>query len=142
MTVEFDRSSVCMGDDCMPHIEKRELADTELASDLLYCLSKYVPSMYNVVWTVYSPNVTDKIIGYIITDNQGKSEVELNIRNATLNELFTINLDNITVFCKYYHQGSFSWIEGKTGKYIEKHSECSTLLEKVKSECKVNKCSM
>jgi len=97
-----------MGDDCMPHIEKRELADTELASDLLYCLSKYVPSMYNVVWTVYSPNVTDKIIGYIITDNQGKSEVELNIRNATLNELFTINLDNITGHAqrKVYQNGT------------------------------------
>jgi hypothetical protein len=130
MIIDFDRDSVCMADDAfVPHNEARVLVDTMLASDLLKDSVTYVPKMRNVVWAILSPNNSKKVIGYVITDNQGNAKVESNVGDATLKDLFNKDLQYVSIICKYYHQSSFSWQDG--GK--EKYRDCKNLLEKVKS---------
>ena len=134
MIVNCDRDSVCMGDDCMSHKMKIELSNIMITSMLLMKLSNYVPRMKNVVWAILSLNTKNKVIGYIVTDDSNNSSFELTNPDTNVEELFIRDIENISVYCRYYHQGTFSWIEGKTGKHIEKHINYPTLLEKVKHE--------
>jgi len=134
ITIELDRASVCMGDDCNSHKLKRKFDETMSIVDFLLELSDYVPSMHNVVWVVISLNSINKVIGYIVTDEEGKVTIELAVSNVCLKDIFSNEAD-ISVFCRYYHQSSFSWINGETNQRIEKYSKCKTLLEKVKMDC-------
>jgi hypothetical protein len=134
MAIELDRDSVCMGDDCQPHKLNRTFDEIMTIFDFLLEISDYVPSMHNVVWVVVSLNSINKVIGYIVTDEEGKATVELNSSNVRLKDILENKVD-IKVFCRYYHQSSFSWIDGNTKQPIEKYSECKTLLEKVKIDC-------
>lgn len=134
MIIDLDRESVCMGDDCTSHNTSRNFKQTMLISDFLQELSNYVPSMTNVVWAVISPSSINRVIGYITTNEEGKPTIEVNGSNEYLKDIFQKEV-GIEVFCRYYHHGRFSWIDGKTKQHIEKYSECKTLLEKVKMDC-------
>lgn len=134
ITISLDRESVCMGDDCIPHQISRVFSQTMLIRDFLQELSGYVPAMANVVWAVVSVNSINNVIGYIVTDNEGKPTIDISGSNLRLKDIFQ-NQVSINIFCRYYHQGHFSWIDGKTKQHIEKYSECKTLLEKVKMDC-------
>jgi len=134
ITIELDRVSVCMGDDCDSHKLKSKFDETMSIVDFLLELSDYVPRMHNVVWAVISLNSINKVIGYIVTDEEGKVTIELVASNVSLKDVF-LNKVDISVFCRYYHQSSFSWIDGNTNQRIENYSECKTLLEKVKMDC-------
>lgn len=134
MFITYNRESVCMGDDCMSHKLNRELADNMMVSELLLDLANYVPKMHKVVWAVSSSNVPNRIIGYIITDDQGNDSFSIK-EDITLAQLFETNTQDISVFCKYYHSGSFTWRNGDTGEIVEKYKEQKTLFEKVKMAC-------
>lgn len=134
ITISLDRESVCMGDDCTPHQISRVFSETMLISSFLQELSGYVPAMANVVWAVVSVNSINNVIGYIVTDNEGKPTIDISGSNLHLKDIFQ-NQVSINIFCSYYNQGRFSWIDGKTKQHIEKYSECKTLLEKVKMDC-------
>ncbi|BCJ95497.1 hypothetical protein acsn021_30660 [Anaerocolumna cellulosilytica] len=120
-----------MGDDCFSHAEEKEYDKSVTIAYVLEEITHYVPSMYNVVWTISSP---DDLVGFIITDNQGNAEIELNIQNKEIVKLFSSET-GVELHCRYYHQSSFSWTDGKTGEYIEKYKECGTLIDKVKMHC-------
>ena len=124
-TIMVDRSSVCMGDDCMPHKEELQINSRMKMSELLTVLSEYVPTMHEVVWAVCSG---DNVCGYIITDKDGNSEVEVNGEDKKAVTL----IEKDEVVCVYYYLGRFRWTDGETGELVEKYPECETLLEKVK----------
>lgn len=134
MIIDLDRESVCMGDDCTSHKVSRNFKQTMPISDFLQELSDYVPRMNNVVWAVISLSSINKVIGYIVTDEKGKPTVEVKGSNVYVKDIFH-NEVGIDVFCRYYYQGRFLWIDGETKQRIEEYSECKTLLDKVKLDC-------
>lgn len=144
MLIEFDRESVCMGDDCHSHIESRQIDGSLMTSKLLEELVHYVPSMENVIWAIYFDNSRfGKIIGFILTDEHKKAAVELSIKDMPLEDLFAeeenpkkeISERKVSVSCRYYHDGRFTWRDGNSGKLIEKYPKYSSLFEKVKKDC-------
>ena len=120
MQIKLNRNSVCMGDDCVSHETEKEYPHDMFVSDFLKSLSSYLPPMKNVVWLITSNNASDNAIGYFITDNLGNADIELNIDNTTLKDVFADNLNSAEIHCSYFHQNSFSSYSGET------------LLEKVK----------
>jgi hypothetical protein len=131
MLIELDRDSVCMGDDCMPHKRKTTYSDNSRVSSLLSNLCDYVPRMNNVVWAIVSLEAESKVIGYLISDNSGKYQIDMNMERQ-LSSLFLKSRDTINVSCNYYHNSSFTWINGTDGGIINKYPECATLIKKVK----------
>ncbi|MBK1810238.1 hypothetical protein JHL18_06255 [Clostridium sp. YIM B02505] len=131
--VNLDRDSVCMGDDCQSHKIRRSFEDKMSVEDFLHELSCYVPSMSNVVWAILCSSTINTVLGYIITNKDCMPTIESEFEKHSLKQLFEAKID-IDVYCRYYHQSSFSWIDGATNRSIEKHSEYKTLLEKVKAE--------
>ena len=107
MIVKFDRSSVCMADDCTSHIEAKSYRDTILLSGVLQELITYVPSMYNSVWVISAKNTSKKYLGYIVTDRYANSKIELNTANTALLKLCTDNTMIMTINCNYYHQNTY-----------------------------------
>lgn len=134
MIINLDRQSICMGDNCMLHNVSRNYKETMLISDFLQELSDYVPCMTNVVCAVISLENGNEVIGYIITNEEGKATIEVNRSYLYLKDIFR-NKVSIDAYCRYYHKGSFSWINGETKQRIEKYPECKTLLEEVKMDC-------
>lgn len=126
VSILLDRDSVCMGDDCNSHQKEITIDGNIFLSDFLKMVSKYVPSMKNVVWAVVS---SLDVIGYIITDEQRIASVEVCGDDQSI-----VNCNISKVFCRYFHSGSFSWRDGKTGEIVKKYPECKTLLEKVKMQ--------
>lgn len=125
-TIRVNRDSVCMGDDCFPHEKSLTIDEKMTMINLFEYLIDYIPTMYNVIWVIRS----DKgICGYIITDDNGHSNIEL-----VGNNFFIINTKISKIMCKYYHSSSFIWIDGQTGECINGYDESLTLLEKVKKE--------
>ena len=121
--ITIDRDSVCMGDDCVSHDEEITVDENMKLADLLYYLACYVPAMKDVVWAVCSDR---GLCGYIITDGEANASIEVYGENIT----YSTKLKNVK--CRYYHQNSFSWTDGKTGERVNKYTECSSLLEKEK----------
>lgn len=112
--IEFDRDSVCMSDDCFSHRKKETLPADMLLSQLLLLAAEYVPNMSDIVWAV---DTNCGVCGYIYTDSDSNSSVELSLDDLTLAELKINRLS-----CRHYYQYNFN----------EKYAECATLLEKVK----------
>lgn len=54
ISIQVNRDSVCMGDDCNSHEANIVLPENMLLSELLQRLAGYVPSMKNVIWAVQS----------------------------------------------------------------------------------------
>lgn len=126
ISIEVDRDSVCMGDDCFSHRTNLTLPESTNLLQLLKRLADYVPTMKNVIWAVRSDV---GMCGYIITDADSNAAFELCGANMLVTEM------NISeVMCKYYYPSVFSYTNGKDGKQIEKHPECRTFLEKVKKD--------
>lgn len=133
-TVEYDRDSVCMGDDCMSHkTEKNHSGEMSVFSLLMDC-AHYVPNMHNSIWAVVSSNTENLVIGYILTDENGNHTVETEQPDSTLEELFGTANKNSGVFCRYFHMGRFTWCDGETDSIVEEYPECKTLYEKVKKK--------
>lgn len=125
-TIQVNRDSVCMGDDCFSHEKSLTIDKKMTLMNLFEYLIEYIPTMHNVIWAICS----DKgICGYIITDDHGHSNIELVGDN-----FFLINIKISKIMCKYYHSSSFTWTDGQTGECINKYGESLTLLEKVKKE--------
>ena len=124
--MHIDRDSVCMGDDCVSHEIIMNFPENARLSQLMQELIDYVPSMSDVVWAVQSDA---GMCGYIITDRNTNASFELCGTDRLISEMQIRK-----VFCKYYYPSLFSYIEGGTGREIEKYSECSTFLEKVKKD--------
>jgi hypothetical protein len=131
--VNLDRDSVCMGDDCQSHEVRRSFDEKMSVVDFLHELSGYVPSMSNVVWAILGSSTTNTVLGYIITNKDCIPTIKSEFEKLSLKQLFEAKI-GIDVYCRYYHQSSFSWIDGATNCHIEKHSEYNTLLEKVMAE--------
>lgn len=124
--IQVDRDSVCMGDDCDSHEVIMNFPENAKLSQLMQKLIDYVPSMSNVVWAVRSDV---GMCGYIMTDRNRNASFELCGTNHLISEMKIRK-----IFCKYYYPSIFSYIEGETGRQIEKYSECSTFLERVKKD--------
>ena len=135
IVVKFNRDSICMGDDVSSHAVDRELSSNMPLSALLVALSLYVPTMRDVVWAVLATNA-NKVLGFIITDEHGEAQIELCVNDAPVSKALISDTGHPAIYCRYYHQYSFTWRCGATEEIINKHSECSTLLEKVKRELK------
>ena len=134
MIIKIDRESVCMGDDIVSHSIKKDLPKNMLVSELLLYLANYVPIVKNSVWVIVSLNSENKVIGFIDTNSQQKYQIEINVTDTPIKNLFTKDINNISIICKYFYEGKFSWINGETGEHIIKFKECRTLLGKVKQE--------
>lgn len=120
----FDRDSVCMGDDADSHQKEIVINSNILLSEFITMLIKSVPSMYNCVWSVTS---NTNVIGYIITDENGHSTVDV------CGEDKSVGSSNIErVFCTHYYDNYFTKKDPETGKKIDEYPECQTLLQKVK----------
>lgn len=126
ISIQVNRDSVCMGDDCNSHEVDMVLPENMLLSELLQRLASYVPSMKNVIWAVRSDA---GMCGYIITDSHAIASFELCSVDMPVKE---INISRI--MCRYYYPSIFSWIDGQTGNRVEKYPECRTFLEKVKKD--------
>lgn len=124
--VQVNRDSVCMGDDCVSHKIIMNFPENARLSQLMQELIDYVPSMSDVIWAVRSDV---GMCGYIITDRNANASFELCGTDCLISEMKIRK-----IFCKYYYPSIFSYIEGGTGRKIEKYSECSTFLEKVKKD--------
>ncbi len=124
--ISADRDSVCMGDDCESHDCSSSWERTAEVSRLLEWLVSYVPRMRDSVWAVCSDR---GVLGYLVTDADGNTATELKGPDRLLTETGVQ-----AVQCRYYHTRSFSRTDGETGKQIEKHAGCKTLMEKVKKE--------
>lgn len=131
MKIEINRDSVCMGDDCMSHKFERDFDNNLKLSELLKLLSDYVPTMKNVIWAVVSLNTNDKVIGYFIMDENGETSIEID-HDVILEKLFIKDLDDISVFCRYFHNSSFTRVDRTTGEKVEKYPDCDNLYDKVK----------
>ena len=126
-----------MGDDMSSHRFEKELPSSFLVRELFEDLSEYVPSMNTVVWAVLT-NGSPKVLGFIITDDQGETVYDLcTSDDAALKDVFPGNMNPMWVFCRYFHQSSFSWIDGSSDRRVSKHDDCPTLLEKVKRELNI-----
>lgn len=125
-TIEIlvNRDSVCMGDDCKNHQIKMTIDGNTKVSDFLFILSDYVPHMKNVIWAINSNN---GILGYIITDDSCSASFDLCEKDRTIKESGIRK-----IMCIYYYPSKFAYIDGKSGKLINKYSKCATFLEKVK----------
>lgn len=126
MEILVNRDSVCMGDDCENHQIKMLIDENTKLSDFLFALSDYVPHMKNVIWAINSNN---GILGYIITDDSCNASFDLCEKDRTIKE-FGIQ----KIMCIYYYPSKFAYIDGKSGKQINKYSKCATFLEKVKRD--------
>lgn len=124
--MQVDRDSVCMGDDCYSHEIIMNFPENARMSQLMQKLIDYVPSMSNVVWAVQSDV---GMCGYIMTDSDTNASFELCGTDCLISEMKIRK-----IFCKHYYPSFFSYIEEGTGRKIEKYSECSTFLEKVKKD--------
>lgn len=138
MIIKLDRESVCMGDDIVSHSIKKDLPENMLVSELLLYLTNYVPIVQNSVWAIVSLNSENNVIGFIDTNRKNKYQIEINVPDTPLKNLFTRDINNISIVCRYFCEGKFSWINGETGEHIIKFKECSTSLEKVKQELLIN----
>lgn len=96
------------------------------------------PIVQNSVWAIVSLNSENNVIGFIDTNSQQKYQTEINVLDTPTKNLFTKDINNISIVCKYFYEGRFSWINGETGEHIIKFEECSTLIEKVKQELLTN----
>ena len=124
--MKVNRDSVCMGDDCDDHLKKMNIDENLMLSEFLLMLADYVPHMKNVIWAIRS-NIG--LCGYIITDNEAMASVKLSETDRALKDT------NICeIMCKYYYPSIFSWIDGKSGKRIDKYAECTSFFEKVKKD--------
>lgn len=130
ITIKFDRSSVCMGDDVMPHAVEKDYPKTILLSKLLEELISFVPNMYNVVWVVTLETRPMVILGFLVFDENGRGSVLQN--SADLPENIFHKSEPNSIYCKYFHSSSFSWIDEATGQKVEQYSEYSSVIEKVK----------
>lgn len=124
--ITVDRDSVCMGDDCESHNKIITINKNITIFQLLLYLVDYVPSMKNVVWVIHS-NLG--LCGYIIMNEQAKATIEV-YKAETIVEAANIN----NIMCKYYYPFIFSWIDGKSGKRVNKYPECKTFFEKVRKD--------
>lgn len=125
MLIEFDRESVCMGDDCDSHVVTKQIDDSLLISDLLEELVGYVPSMTNAVWVVYSVgSCFDGVMGYIVSTGQ-KTEISLNVEDILIKNLF--DGKEAHIFCRYYYEGRFAW--------KNEYPDGMSLIEKVMRDC-------
>lgn len=84
-------------------------------------ITEYLPKMSNVVWAIDSGR---KIVGYILTDNQGMFRYETCEQNSNIG-----NLGIEMLHCSYFHSNSFTKMGNKMG---DEYLGCDTLLEKVK----------
>jgi len=130
ITIKFDRSSVCMGDDAMPHAIEKNYPKNILLSQLLEELILFVPNMHNVVWVVTLETTPIIILGFLVFDENGKASILHNSADLPEN-IFHMSEPN-SIFCKYYHSSSFSWTDGTTGEKVEQYGEYSSVIDKVK----------
>jgi len=126
MKIKFDRSSFCAADDCVSHIEKKKLPSDMPISELLKYTATYVPLRKNSVWRITS-NDSIVVFGYLITDSEGNTNIELSVEETTIK-----NLSVKDVYCSYFSEGRFTYRNGKSGELVEEYKECDSLLEKVK----------
>lgn len=125
-SIQVNRDSVCMGDDCNSHEVNMALPENMLLSGLLQRLAGYVPSMKNVIWAVQSDA---GMCGYIITDSDAAASFELCGTDMPVKEMHISR-----IMCRYYYPSIFSWTDGQTGNRVEKYPECRTFFEKVKKD--------
>lgn len=131
MVINFDRESVCIGDDCNSHSENKFIQDSMLVSDLLLSLTNYVPIIEDTVWVIVSLDASNKVIGFIVTDKRRKNKIELNVVDTQIKNIFSKKDDAVSIVCRYYYTTKFSPTE--FDEYAS--STCIrefTLLEKVK----------
>ncbi len=121
-TIEAERESVCMGDDCnAPHYVHLEYDPNQLLSEwMLNTVLGYVPIMRGCVWAVFSGNRGNKkLLGYLVGDKEtDKYTVEL-VRDDEYMGLLNIK----EIFCDYYYPSYFT---------SEKYLKLPTLLERVR----------
>lgn len=120
--VKVDRESVCMGDDCnAPHEVTLLVPDNIPLSIVFDRITEYLPKMSNVVWAIDSGR---KVVGYILTDNEGTSRYEIYEQKSNIG-----NMGIEMLHCSYFHSNSFT---NMGNKMVEEYLGCGTLIEKVK----------
>lgn len=122
--VHAERDSVCMGDDCnAPNAKDLYYASNERLSDFMDSVSRYVPSMRNVVWSI---ECKDKVIAYLIFDENANCKYELAISDMEVSRLVEKK-----IYCRYYYERKL--FDYRTNPPVDLYPECKTLLEKVKA---------
>ena len=121
-TIEAERDSVCMGDDCnAPHYVHLEYDPNQLLSEWMQStVLGYVPNMKGCVWAVFSgKSPKRKLLGYLVGDAETDTySVEL----AREDEFMGI-LSIKEIFCRYYYPSFFT---------SKKYLKLPTMLERVR----------
>ena len=124
-TIHAELDSVCMGDDCTaPNAADLSYSDREMLSAFLRrSVASYVPSMKNVVWSVYSGN---RLIGYLYSGALSLYHSELAVPNIPVADLPVKE-----IHCRYYYPMKFKDFSKKPP--VDLYPEAKTLLDKVKA---------
>lgn len=131
MIIKLDRESVCMGDDIVSHSIKKDLPENMLVSELLLYLTNYVPIVQNSVWAIVSLNSENEVIGFIDTNSQQKYQIEINVPDTPIKNLFTKDINNMSIVCRYFCESRFFELNDEFGAHIIKFRKSLTLVEKV-----------
>jgi len=122
--IHATRDSVCMGDDCTaPNAADLTYSDREPLSRFMRSVAAYVPSMKNVVWSVYSG---DLLIGHLFSGALGMYRSELAVPDGLVAEL-----PEKKIHCRYYYSLKFKDFREKPP--VDLYPEAKTLLDKVKA---------
>lgn len=116
------RDSVCMADDCLaPNRSEFTFGEEETLKDLIIQISRYVPNMKDVVWSI---NYNGNPIGYVNFCSDDK-KFELVTENIKI-----IELQNRNLYCKFYNSSKLMDFTVNPPELL--YPECGTLLQKVK----------
>ncbi len=123
------RDSICMADDCTaPNACEFAYSSEETLKDLVIKISRYLPELKAVVWSI---NNKGNPIGYINFCSEDK-KFELIIENIRL-----ADLDNHNFYCKFYDSNKLMDFSITPPELL--YPECETLLQKVKKYEKTRK---
>lgn len=110
--IHFERSSVCMGDDCTaPNPSDISFNQNETLVDLLCYAYQYVPAMKNSVWAVLD---NKQLLGIVCIGENGEFSYELVVENRDLSYL-----DQKKIFCRYFYMGMLKDDEKSLAQYVK-----------------------
>ena len=128
--VNFERDSVCMGDDVnAPNASSLTVDSKMQLSQFFKLLAEALPSVSDpepIVWSVHSGDRNGVVIGLIETVFQVRSKAILFVRDRNVKDSSIGKL-----YCRYYHKNSLMRPDEKGVLRIPMYPECPTLVEKV-----------
>lgn len=116
------RDSICMADDCTaPNSCEFTFGSEDRMKDLIIKISRYVPEMKDVVWSINSNGNPIAYVNFCADDKK----FDLITENILISEL-----KNTNFYCKFYNSSKLIDFSINPPELL--FPECETLLQKVK----------